>query len=207
MSRGQRKQRSSTSAKNDHTSLPGGCLQGLVIYEANVLHKINDKPWVLVGVEKQHVPQRPIRERRAKDGDVVAVRPVAHRALIVNFLPQPSHHLWQRPHAFNGCQMRTEVQTCSCLSVVKRAHLRGCPLGALRILLLLQSVQDGHDPVFKCAVVAVGHQQVAHTIQAPLAQIGAVQVEVPRVCGTQALHNKSSSCDHTQLAISRTPNG
>lgn len=43
------------------------------------------------------------------------------------------------------------------------------PLDLLWPLLLLDHlVENGHDPVFECAVVRVGHEQVTDTIQADL---------------------------------------
>ena len=72
------------------------------------------------------------------------------------------------------------------------AHLGGRPAGPLIVLLPLHSVQDGHDPVLEGAVVGVGHQQVAHPVEAPLAQVGAPQVEVPCECGPQTLRSTAA---------------
>ena len=44
-----------TSAKDDDAGLPGRSLQGGVIHMADVIHDVYDEPWVLVGVEEQHV--------------------------------------------------------------------------------------------------------------------------------------------------------
>ena len=79
------------------------------------------------------------------------------------------------------------------------ADLGGRPAGSVLVLLSLHGVQDGHDPVLKRAVVGVGHQQVAHPVEAPPAQVRAPQMKVPRERGAQALHDRQHSMSHESL--------
>lgn len=53
-------------------------------------------------------------------------------------------------------------------------------------LLREHGVEDGHDPVLKGAVVAVGHDEVADAVQALFPQGGAVGTEGGEVCGREA---------------------
>lgn len=113
------------------------------------------------GVEVQHVPQTPVRQRGAEDGYVVFVRPVADRRLVIDLSAEPVYHFARRP-----------------------AHGR---LGPGTLLLLLQHrVEDGDDPVFEQAVVGVRHEQVADAIHALRSQGGAVGGEGAEVGGGEA---------------------
>lgn len=92
-------------------------------------------------VEVQHVAQGAVRQRRAKDGDVVFPRPVIYRALVVDLLTKAVDHLAGRP-------------------------VDGFFVIAASLLLCEHSVHDRHDPIFEGAVVAVRHDQVADAVHA-----------------------------------------
>jgi len=115
----------------------------------------------LEGVEVQHVAQAAIRQRRAEDGNVVFPGPVVDRALVVDRLAQTVNDLARRP-----------VQR-----LVRR--LAGLLLGEHR-------VEDGHHPVLKGTVVAVGHHQVADAIHPFGPQPCSRRRKRPHVRGCQA---------------------
>ena len=77
------------------------------------------------------------------------------------------------------------------------AHLGGGPQRALLLLLLQHGLQDGHHPVLKLAVVAVGDQHVPDAVEARLAQLSSPQVELPREGGSQALQGSAGRQGHT----------
>ena len=55
------------------------------------------------------------------------------------------------------------------------------------LLFKQHGVQNGHDPVLKGTVVAVGDQHVAHSVQALGPQILTLQVEVTCISGCHTL--------------------
>jgi hypothetical protein len=107
-------------------------------------------------VEEQHVAQAAVCQRRAEDGDVVLPRPVVDGSLVVDLLAQPMYNLAWRP--------------------VQRL------VGFLAGLLLLEhGVENGHYPVFKGTVIAVGHDEVAGPVHPFGAQPGARRGERPKI--------------------------
>lgn len=115
------------------------------------------------GVEEEHVAETAVRQGGAEDGDVVAVGPVVDRGRVVDLLAEPADELARRPDERVGA-------------------------GPAGFLLVEQPVEDGHDPVFKGAVVVVWHVQVADPIDASLPQCGAGHAaERTQVRGRQTL--------------------
>jgi hypothetical protein len=68
-------------------------MKGFIIHVANVVHDVDDKPRILVGVEEEHVPKRAVGEGRAEHGDIVALCPVADRAGVIDLSAQPFNDL------------------------------------------------------------------------------------------------------------------
>lgn len=139
-------------SQNDHTRPLGPYRQRIDL--ANILDNIHPqlRRRRLERVKVQHIPQTPIRQRRAEHRDVVLPRPVVHRPLVVDLLAQPVNHLARRP-----------------------AELGVGP--ARRLLLGEHRVEDRHHPVLEGAVVGVGHDEVADAVEALGAQGGAGGVE------------------------------
>ena len=102
----------------------------------------------LEGVEVEHVAETAVGEGGTEDGDVVLVGPVADRGRVVDLFAETMD------------------------------DLAGCPVPRLagrlaRFLLLEELVEDGNQPVFEGAVVAVGHVEIADAIDASVSQRGA----------------------------------
>ena len=66
------------------------------------------------------------------------------------------------------------------------------------LLFKQHGVQNGHDPVLKGTVVAVGDQHVAHSVQALGPQILTLQLEVTCISGC---HTLQPHCTVSELQI------
>lgn len=83
-------------------------------------------------------------------------------------------------------------------------HLRWCPQYLLRLLVLKHFVEQWNHPVLELAIVIVGHQKVADTIDALLAQFLAGQFERTDISWSQAFDEvlfDSTSCCHNTIHL------
>lgn len=138
----------------------------------DIVHNVHAELGALVGVKVHHIAERAVGQRGTKHRDVVLVGPVVHRVLVVDLLAEAVDH--------GG----------------------GSPAGAVGHLLVGHGVQDGVHPVFKEAVILVGHNEVAEPVDALSAQLSAVQLEVAHVSGSQALDKvllNAASSGHNRL--------
>lgn len=148
--------------QNDHTRTLGPHRQRIDL--ANILDNIHPqlRRRRLERVKVQHIPQTPIRQRRAEHGDIILPRPVIHRPLVVDLPPQPVNDLARRPAKLGVRPPR-------------------------RLLLGEHRVEDRHHPVLEGAVVGVGHDEIADAVEALGAQRGAGGVEGGEVGRAEAL--------------------
>ena len=114
-------------------------------------------------MEIQHVPDTSIRQGRTENRDGVLMRPVAHGSRVVDFLAQAVDDGAGAPYERIGGSVT----------------LRGLLLGE-------QRVEDGDEPVFEGAVVAVGHDEVADAVHARGAEAGSGRAEGAEVGGRKA---------------------
>ena len=144
------------AAEDDHTSALG--VDGDVVEGADVAGDgdVKDGGGGAVRVEVEHVAEGAVGEGGAEDGDAVAGRPVEDGAVVGDFRAQAGD---------DGARGPDEA-------VVRG---RGRAMG--RFLLGEHGVEDGHEPVFEGAVVAVGDDEVADAVEALGAQGGAVGAE------------------------------
>mmetsp|Transcript_37464 Transcript_37464/g.83373 ORF Transcript_37464/g.83373 Transcript_37464/m.83373 type:complete len:278 (-) Transcript_37464:453-1286(-) len=146
-----------TSSHEDHASLGGGAVHHGLVNQAHILHQVKPESGALEAVKHEHVTNGSVRECGAEDGDVVLPGPVRNAVLAAHLAAQAVD------------------------------HLGGCPVDAVLLLLPVHVLQNGHDPLLKPAVVGVGDHHVADAVEALLAQILALEVEVPNVGVPQAL--------------------
>lgn len=140
------------ATENDHPRPLGS--NGERVDTADVLYQVDlQLLWrSLEGVEVEHIAQAPIRDGGAEDWDVVLVRPVIDGAFIVDLLPEAVDHLGGRP-----------------VNLV---------VGTLAGFLLLEHlIQDGHNPILEGAVVGIGDDEVADTVETLLAEGSTISAE------------------------------
>ena len=143
------------AAQNDHAG--AGRVDGDVVQFADVARDgdVKDGRGRAEGVEVEHVAEGAVGEGGAEDGDGVFVGPVADGGFVGDFLAEA------RDDGAGGPDEAVRI-------VVLCGFFGGF------FLLGEHGVQDGDYPVFKSAVVAVGHDEVADAVQAFFAQGGAV---------------------------------
>lgn len=117
-------------------------------------------------MEVEHVAQRAVGEGGAEDRDGVSVGPVEDRGVVCNF----------------GAQARDD----GARGPDEAVGVRGCGFAG-GFLLGEQGVEDRHEPVFKGAVVAVWHDEVADAVEALCAEGGPRCREGGEVGGREAL--------------------
>lgn len=154
------------ATQDDHAGARG--VEGDVVEPADVARDgdVEDGGGGAEGVEVEHVAQRPVGEGGAEDGDAVLVGPVEDGGVVGDF----------------GAEARSDGAGCPDETVGVRG---GGSLGGF--LLREHGVEDGHDPVFEGAVVAVGHHEVADAIQALFPKGSAIGAEGGEVGGREAL--------------------
>ena len=77
-------------------------------------------------------------------------------------------------------------------------------------LLLEHPVQNGGEPVFKHAVVVVGHQEVADAVNPLAAQLSPWQVKFTKIRGAKALDEvlfNAASCGHQAVHLHQRNRG
>mmetsp|Transcript_8716 Transcript_8716/g.15293 ORF Transcript_8716/g.15293 Transcript_8716/m.15293 type:complete len:282 (-) Transcript_8716:641-1486(-) len=121
------------TSKNNHTGLLRE--QCCIVNGANVTCDVNHEPGFAVRMKVDHISNATIRESGAEHRDVILVRPIVHRAGIVDFLTEPMDHRAWRPNL------------------------------AFVALLIHHLIENGVHPVFKLAVVAVGDKKVPNTVE------------------------------------------
>ena len=133
------------AAEDDHVGALG--VYGEVVESAYVAGDgdVEDGGGGAEGVEVEHVAQGAVGEGGAEDGDGVSVGPVEDRGLVGDFGAEAGD---------DGAGGPDEAV---------RVRRGGFP----RVFLFGEhGVEDGHDPVFEGAVVAVGHDEVADSVHA-----------------------------------------
>mmetsp|Transcript_29539 Transcript_29539/g.72876 ORF Transcript_29539/g.72876 Transcript_29539/m.72876 type:complete len:485 (+) Transcript_29539:130-1584(+) len=123
------------------------CLHRLHVDPPDVAHEVEHEPRFLVRVKEEHVPNGPVCERRAVDGDVVLGAPVVDALLVVDLEAHPPDHARRRPRL--------------------PAHDR----------LVRHLVEQRHEPLLELAVVLVGHEHVPDAVQPLQPQRLAVELE------------------------------
>lgn len=154
------------AAEDDHAGASG--VDGDVVQLADVAGDgdVEDGGGGAEGVEVEHVAEGAVGEGGAEDGDRVPLRPVEDGGLVGDLGAEAGDDGAGRPD-----------------EAVLVAG--GGPLGGF--LLGEHGVEDGDDPVFEGAVVAVRHHEVADAVHAPAAEVGAVGAEGGEVGGREAL--------------------
>lgn len=107
-------------------------------------------------MEVEHVAEGAVGEGGAEYGDGVAMGPVEDGGLVGDLGAEAGDDGTRRPD--------------EAVVVARGGALGGFLLGE-------HGVQDRHHPVFKGAVVAVGHHEVADAVHALSPQVGAVGAE------------------------------
>ena len=116
-------------------------------------------------MEVEHVAQGAVGEGGAEDRDGVLVGPVEDGGFVGDFGAEAGDDGARGPDEAVG--------------------VRGG--GSFGVFLLREhGVEDGHDPVFEGAVVAVGHDEVADAVHAFFSQGGAVGAEGGQIGGGEA---------------------
>ena len=133
------------AAEDDHVGALG--VDGEVVESADVAGDgdVEDGGGGAEGVEVEHVAQGAVGEGGAEDGDGVSVGPVEDGGLVGDFGAEAGD---------DGARGPDEA-----------VRVRGG--GFARAFLFGEHcVEDGHEPVFEGAVVAVGHDEVADSVHA-----------------------------------------
>lgn len=150
------------AAQHDHVRAGG--VHGEVVQFADVARDgdVEEGGGGAVGVEVEHVAEGAVGEGGAEDGDGVAVGPVEDGGFVGGFAGD-----FGAEAGDDGAGGPDEA-VCTVFL--------GC--GKFGFFLLREhGVEDGDDPVFKGAVVTVGHDEVADSVHALRTQGGAVGVE------------------------------
>mmetsp|Transcript_63208 Transcript_63208/g.150744 ORF Transcript_63208/g.150744 Transcript_63208/m.150744 type:complete len:312 (-) Transcript_63208:353-1288(-) len=145
-----------SSSKDNRSCLSG--LHCLVIYSSDVLHHIHDESRPFVAVKIQHITDGTVSDCWTKERNAILVSPIAHGALIVDFLPQSVDDLGRGPH------------------------------NAILVLLIMHGFQDGPKPILKLAIVVVWNEEVACAINALLPQRQAIKGKLSNVELRHALY-------------------
>ena len=148
-------------AEDNHVGPHGA--QGQIVQTPNVAREgdVEDGGTGAVGVEVEHVAQGAVGEGGAEDGDGVPLGPVEDGGFVGDF--------------------ETEAGGDGAGGPDEAVCVRGAG-EAGGFLLGEHGVEDWEDPVFKGAVVGVGHDEVADSVEALFAQGGAVGGEGGEVC-------------------------
>ena len=168
------------AAQDDHVGAFG--VQGEVVERADVARDgdVEDGGGGAVGVEVEHVAEGAVGEGGAEDGDGVAVGPVEDGGFVGDFGAEAGDDGAGGPDEGFGAAAVVVV-------VVGLGGGGGLLLVFGEFLLGEHGVEDGDDPVFKGAVVAIGHDEVTDAVETPFAQAGAVGGKGGQVGGCEAL--------------------
>mmetsp|Transcript_22561 Transcript_22561/g.49204 ORF Transcript_22561/g.49204 Transcript_22561/m.49204 type:complete len:334 (+) Transcript_22561:425-1426(+) len=141
-----------------------------VINLSNVFVNVENESRLLVVVKEEHVSHTSIGQGRTKDWNAVDGCPIQDGIVVVYLFAQTMNHFRRRPYK-SGWQ-----------GIVGLGRLlfndSFGPFHSGLVLFLVHFFNQGRHPIFKLAIVLVGHQEVTNTIDTLFSQIFARKLKV-----------------------------